>query len=357
MSEQIVDVECNKHRKTNCAIRLDGVSCDGYGENRSIGVFTHFHEDHIGAVTECIASYDVLIAHPTTFEGIVALKPGIRHRQQWVQQDFGTTYHMPGGYIQLLKANHIPGSSQVYVEMNGKSMLYSGDFNFPDIQIKHADYMVIDATHGDPWHDGQTDRRSVKNRMFENIEELLNNSGKPIVIQTSSGTLQEIIWHFEIGYGRKMSSDITFVMDEKQARVLNNIYKSERNEFRTPVNYESREFWNLIRANKKCIIFSTGSILDESLRSFYKIIIDQFRFSKERGPIIPFEGGCRYNLAAHASIENIYSYVEAVQPKYVITDYSRSTYAKQLAKLIGQKFPNIRAQYRPPWDDRNNPLL
>ncbi len=348
LNEQIVDVECNENQKTNCAIKLDGVSCDGYKEGRRIGVFSHFHEDHISAVTECIGDYDVLITHPITFEGIVALKPGIRYRQQWVQQDFGTIYHIQGGSIQLLKANHIPGSSQVYVEMDGKSMLYSGDFNFPDIQTKHADYMVIDATHGDPWHDGQTDRRSVKNRMFEDIEEL-TDSNKQIVIQTSSGTLQEIVQHFEIGYGRKISSDIAFVMDEKQVRVLTNIYKSERNEFRTPINYGSQEFWNLIRADKKCVIFTTSLILDDSLRSFHKIIIDQFRFSKEQGPIIPFEGGCRYNLAAHASIENIYSYIEAVRPKYVITDYSRSKYAKQLAKLIGQKFPEIKTEYRPPW--------
>ena len=348
MDEPVVDVQCNSPRTSNCAIKLDGVFCDGFKEGRSIGVFSHFHEDHIASITQCIGSYDVLITHPITFEGIIALKPGIRYREQWVQQDFDTSYHIRGGHIRLLKANHIPGSSQVYVETGDKSMLYSGDFNFPDIQVKQADYLVLDSTHGDPWHDGKTDRKSVKNRMFEDIKEL-TDSNKSVVIQTSSGTLQELVRHFEISSNQKLSSDIAFVMGEKQNKVLTSIYKEEKNEFRNIVRYDSHEFWQLVRNNKKCVVFSTASILDDGLSSFHKIIIDQYRFSKEQSPIIPFEGGCRYNLAAHASIEGIYSYIEAVNPKYVITDYSRSKYARQLAKLIEQKFPAIKATYRPSW--------
>lgn len=352
LDERVIDVECNEHQNTNCPIKLDHVFCDGYREGRSIGVFSHFHEDHIAAVTECIGSYDVLITHPITFEGIIALKPGIRYREQWIPQNFGEKYKTRVGYVQLLKANHIPGSSQVYVESGDKSLLYSGDFGFPDVQIKHTDYLVIDATHGDPWYDGKTDRKSVKNRMFEDIREKMN-SNKPVVIQTSSGTLQELIRHFEVVYGSKLSSDVTSVMVKNQEKILKNIYKDEQGEFRDAVEYKSKEFWQLVKNNKKFVMFSTSSILDEELRSFYTIIIDKFRFSKEQTAIIPFEGGCRYNLAAHASINDIYSYVEGVNPKYVVTDNSRSSHAKKLAKLIEQKFPSIRTEYRPPWSNHD----
>ena len=346
MDEPIVDVQCNSPRKSNCAIKLDRVFCDGFKEGKSIGVFSHFHEDHIAAITECIGSYDVLITHPITFEGIVALKPGMRYREQWVRQDFDTAYPIHDGHIRLLKANRIPGSSQVYVETGDKSMLYSGDFNFPDIQIKQADYLVLGSTQGDPQHDGKTDRKSVKDRMFKDIKGF-TNSNKSIVIQTSSGTLQELVRHFEISSGQKLSSDIAFVMDEKQQKVLTSIYKEEKNEFRNIVRYDSHEFWQLVRDNKKCIVFSTAPILDDGLDSFHKIIVKQFRFSKKQPLIIPFEGGCRYNLASHTSIEGIYSYIESVNPKYVITDYSKSEYAYQLAKLIEQKFPNIKTTHRP----------
>ena len=321
--------------------------CDGYNKYGLIGAFSHFHEDHIGSVIDCIGAYDILITHPITFQGIVALKPGIKHRVQWIPQDFGTKYFTETGHIELLKANHIPGSSQIYVESGDKSLLYSGDFNFPDVQVKQSDYLVLDANHGDPWHDGNTDRRSVKNRMFEDLQER-TKSGKPMVIQTNSGTMQELIHHFEIEYGTKLDDDISFVMDKKQEDVLKNIYADEKKEFRPAIHYDSDEYWRLIRTNQKCIIFMTKSILDEELQSFYKIIIDKFRFSKGQPTIMPFEVGCRYNLSSHASIQDIYSYIESVNPRYVVTDNSRSNYAPKLAKMIEQKFSNIKAIHRPP---------
>lgn len=351
MDESIVDIVCDQNHKRNCAIMLDHVSCDGYRDNKKIGVFSHFHEDHISAITDCIGSYEVLLTHNTTFDAIVALKPGMRHREQWNPQQYGTEYRGHGIKIQLLKANHIPGSSQVYVENDHTSMLYSGDFNFPNMQIKNADYLVLDATHGDPSYDGKTDKRSVMNRLLDDVKEK-TSQGKSIVIRTSGGTLQEIVKHFETSHVDKIPDNVAFVMNDKQKDILYSIYPSDTKNFRDNIiEYKSREFWRLLRENKACVIFTTSLILDDDLKKFYQIIIDQYRFENERGPIIPFGDesgtGCRYNLAAHASIENIYSYVEAVNPKHVITDYSRSKYAPRLAKLIEQKFPNIRATYRP----------
>ena len=347
MDERIIDVVCCGDNTRNCAVKLDGISCDGYKEGMSIGVFSHFHDDHIRSIPSCISSYNVLIIHPITFEGINALQPGMRYREQWVPQDYDTAYRFEGGMIRLLKANHIPGSSQVYVESDGKTMLYSGDFSYPDVQIRQADYLVIDSSHGDPWHDGKTDRNSVKNRMFEYVEEYLE-SHYQLVIQAPSGTLQEIVRHFEIRYGKKMRDDVAFVMEKKQKTVLHNIYRNERDEFRDVVEYESSDYLDMMNSNRKCVIFSTSlEILDEQLRAFHKIIVDRFRFTKPNAPIIPFEGGCRFNLAAHTSIDGIYQYVEDVNPKYVVTDNSRSSYAKQLARLIEQRFPRIKTEYRP----------
>ena len=133
---------------------------------------------------------------------------------------------------------------------------------------------MLDSTHGNPWIDGKTDRKSVKNRLFEHVTEIVKTHNQ-IVINTSPGTLQEIVHHFEIGYGRKMDVDIVFAMDERQKDVLKSIYKSERNEFRNIILYPSREFWSIIRNNKKCVIFTPSLILEQDLRSFRKIIIDK----------------------------------------------------------------------------------
>lgn len=346
MEERIIDVKCDNRNKSNCAVKLGAVFCDGYCEQQRIGAFSHFHADHIRAIEYCIAEYDHMITHPITFRGLCALKPGLRLREQWIPQDYDTVFKFSGGSVRLLKANHIPGSSQIHVEYGDNTLLYSGDFSYPDVQTRSADYLVIDATHGDPWHDGKTDRRSVKNRMFDYIKELLETK-QCVLVHTTTGTLQELIRHFEIVNKQRFADDIVFAMDQKQERVLHGIYHEQSSEFRSIVPYDTPEFGAMLRANKKCVIFLTHSILTDELRKFHRIVVDAYRFEKGQSPILPFNGGCRFNLAAHASIDNIYQYIEEINPKYVVTDGSRSTHAKQLAKLIEQKFPSIKAECRP----------
>ena len=352
MDEYVVDVECNSGKNSNCAVTLLSVSCDGYKEEKKIGVFSHFHEDHIRAMNQCISSYDVLLTHNITFSAIVALEPGMQYRTQWAPQQFGTDYYGRNVTICLLKANHIPGSAQVYVESNDRSMLYSGDFSFPDMQIKKADYLVLDASHGDPWHDGRTDRKSVMNRLFDEVKEKTDMC-KSVVIRVSGGTLQEIVWNFEVAHSDKILNDVTFVMSEKQKKILFGIYEPYCREFRNNIVCEdSHDFWNLVRNRRPFVLFTTRTVPDDDLKkNYYNVVVDKYKFGKENAPIIPFKNGagCRYNLAAHSSIEDIYSYIQAVNPRYVVTDYSRSTYALQLAKLIEQRFPKIRATYRPPY--------
>ena len=348
LSEESIDIVCNRDQVKNCAIRLGRVFCDGYNPNGLIGAFSHFHQDHTHAISECIGQYDTIITHPITFSAITAMDSGYKHREQWVTQDYETKFASHVGDIRLLKANHIPGSAQIHVERNGVSMLYSGDFNYPEIQIRKADYLVLDSTHGDPIYDGKTDRKSVKNRMFEDIKEKMD-SYKPVIVQAYSGTLQEIIKHFEISYdGSKLSYDIPFVTTKQQKEILLKIYTNEKDEFRDLIEYEQHEFWKLVRNNKRCVIFLPyNTIIDSSLQNYFKVYVDRYRFASEEPSIVEMSGGRRYNLAAHASIENIISYIKEIQPKTIVTDLSRSGYASRLAKIINQNYPKITCYSRP----------
>jgi len=341
------DVSCNDKQKSECAIKLADVYCDGFSNYGSIGVFSHFHSDHISSLTKCIGRYDTLITHNITFQAIIAMSPGFKLREQWIPQDYDTKYTTQSVDIRLLKANHIPGSSQIHVESNGVSYLYSGDFSYPGVQTRTADYLVLDANHGDPWYDGKTDRKSVLNRMFEDVKDQLE-SNRSVIINCAAGMLQEIIRHFEIGYGgSKLSYDISFVCDEIQKKILHSIYADEKKEFREIINFDDHEFWTLVRSNRKHIIFAITPPTDSELQNHYRIIVDRYRYTKEDATILPFDGGCKYNLASHASIDDIYKYVDDVKPKTVITDSSRSGYAKILSKLISQKFPHITTYCRP----------
>ena len=348
-----VNVVCSGSN-SGCVVKLEQVFCDGFYEHGRIGVFSHFHQDHIKSIEDCIGTYDKIIVHPITFAAITALKPGLKYREQWLTQGYdddgrGARYPFKGGTIRLLDANHIPGSAQVHVETENYSLLYSGDFNFPGMQIRRADYLVLDATHGSMEYDAKTDRQSVMNRLFEDVKEQIDNN-HPVVIVCPSGTLQEIIKNFEIGHNEHISHDIPFVADEKQIKVLENIYEQYKSDFREFVEFDSREFWKLHRHNKKMVIFLTHEPIPSELTNYYKIIVERYRFTEDQPAIRQFSSGkgCRYNLESHATIENIYSYVKEVDPKVVITDRSRSYYAPRLAKLIEQHFEGkIKCYTRP----------
>tara|TARA_Y100000590_G_scaffold462541_2_gene626904 strand:- start:2100 stop:3164 length:1065 start_codon:yes stop_codon:yes gene_type:complete len=335
-----VDVNATDNCTKNCPIQLGQVFCDGFHKNGSIGVFTHFHQDHIGAIKNCIGQYDKLIVHPITFAAIVAMDKGMKLREQWVTQDRTATFPSKVGTISLLDANHIPGSCQVHVQTDDYSMLYSGDFNFPEMQIKQADYLVLDASHGNIHYDAKSDRKSVMNRLFEDVKEKVDNN-RPIVIIVPAGTLQELIKNIELGHSEHISHDIPFVADKKQIAILNSIYEAEKSEFRDLIEFDERDFWKLQRKNSRMVIFLTSlNEVPEELSNYYRIIVGRYRFTETEPAIRVMSNGkgCRYNLESHATIENIYSYVEEVKPKVVITDSSRSDYASTLAKLIKQKF-------------------
>jgi putative mRNA 3-end processing factor len=350
----------------NCPIQLDQIYCDGFKEDNSngIGVFSHFHSDHIGDVEACLRKYDTLITHPITLAAIDALNPGFKLYASWTSQDYGQGFPSPVGKIRLLKANHIPGSCQVHLETNDSTFLYSGDFKFPEMTIQQADYLVLDASHGDPNYDGHTDRLSVKNRMLDDVHEKMD-LGKPVVIISHSGTMQELIYHFEINDTQKpLNHDIPFVARKEQIQILNRIYENEKDEFRNIIEYDSSDYWELIRNNRRCVIFLSNvpkrndendsflDSIDEDIQNYYKIIVDRFKFEKNKPAIQPFEGnyvgmGCRYNLASHSSVAEILDYVDAVSPKEIITDASRSNFAPLLAKLISLKFPKIKVHAEP----------
>ena len=350
----------------NCPVKLDQIYCDGFVEDNSngIGVFSHFHSDHIGDVESCLRKYDTLITHPITLAAIDALNPGFKLYASWTSQDYGQPFPSRVGKIQLLKANHIPGSAQVHLETNNSTFLYSGDFKFPEMTIKQADFLVLDASHGDPNYDGPTDRLSVKNRMLDDVHEKMD-LGKPVVIISHSGTMQELIRHFEINDSVKpLNHDIKFVARKEQIQILHKIYENEKDEFRDIVEYDSPDYWKLIRTNSRCVIFLSSApkkddennsfldAIDEDIQNYYKIIVDRYKFEKNKPAIQPFDGnyegmGCRYNLASHSSVAEILDYVDAVSPKEIITDASRSNFAPLLAKLISLKFPKIKVHSEP----------
>ena len=98
----------------------------------------------------------------------------------------------------LLNAGHIPGSSQVLLENNGKRLLYTGDFNDKDTRLLNAadqsyddlDAFVVESTYANEDHQ---DRVRMENKFVTRVTEVVKDGGIVLVPAFGVGRSQEII--------------------------------------------------------------------------------------------------------------------------------------------------------------------
>ena len=74
--------------------------------------------------------------------------------------DFGIEEKIGDITFKLLNAGHIPGSTQILIEAEGKRLLYTGDFNTVDTRLLEGakmdagdlDAVIIESTYADEEH-------------------------------------------------------------------------------------------------------------------------------------------------------------------------------------------------------------
>ena len=322
----------------------NSIVCDGYVSGKTTAVFTHFHDDHawnfMSALRNC---HHILLTEPT-YRALQALKkfperPTI-HR---------LPYNLPfttstGETIELINANHVPGSCQVLVTMNdtGKKILYSGDFSFPEIPTPKADVLILDGTHGIPLYDFDTDKQSILNRIFDIVFKQIENDC-PVEILANRGTMQDIMAHLERTIeGKFIPEDIPFLADENDVNLTNAIkYHYDDVKFRyieISTNSRLNELYNVEK--KPYVRFarpSFGSMQQERAQIIQADVNPHF---KTKGALWMDTTGKIYAcLASHADYQNILNYVKSVDPELVIVDGTRtnSDIAQSLANTITEK--------------------
>ncbi len=109
--------------------------------------------------------------------------------------------------VSLLNAGHIPGSSQVLIENEGKRLLYTGDFNTSQTQLLQGaeqdygnlDAVVIESTYAD---DDHPDRKKMEEEFVQRVSEVVEKRGTVLVPAFGVGRSQEILcvleaYHFD----------------------------------------------------------------------------------------------------------------------------------------------------------------
>ena len=100
--------------------------------------------------------------------------------------------------ILFLNAGHIPGSSQILIEVEGKRILYTGDFNpvatrlidGADQEYEDLDILITEGTYSNEDH---PERSRIEKEFVSRATEIVKNDGVVLVPAFGVGRSQEII--------------------------------------------------------------------------------------------------------------------------------------------------------------------
>lgn len=153
---------------------------------------SHAHSDHVGVHRE------VILSAPT------AKLMRARVSGQWVEHQlaFGKTIrfeHGPVSYsVTLLPAGHIFGSAMAFIETEGTSLLYTGDFKLrrslsaEPCKPRPADILIMETTYGRRAYRFPPTAEVLKG-VIRFCREALDNDETPVLLGYSLGKSQELL--------------------------------------------------------------------------------------------------------------------------------------------------------------------
>jgi putative mRNA 3-end processing factor len=111
--------------------------------------------------------------------------------------DFGEKEKVGDMNLQLLNAGHTPGSAQVLLEVEGKRLLYTGDYNTTDSQLLKGaamdygdlDVVITESTYANADH---TNRLELEKRFVDAVTEVVERGGTVLVPAFGVGRSQEM---------------------------------------------------------------------------------------------------------------------------------------------------------------------
>ncbi len=187
------------------------------GRDLSAIVLSHSHIDHCGGIPSFYISgsvplyctkltytvsetlfYDMLRIsqeyHPFGKSELKKMRNYVRFLPYLKRQKVGKQ-----SWITLYNAGHIPGSAMILVEMDGKKILYTGDFNLTQTQllagvdvasIPPINAIITETTYGTTNH---SPRKESENQLISKTQEIIDNEGIVLIPAFGVSRSQEIL--------------------------------------------------------------------------------------------------------------------------------------------------------------------
>lgn len=309
------------------AVLVDNsLSIDGHGSS-SLRIVTHAHSDHVRDLSKSLAQCRGVAATALTLDLLTELGHTLS-RGNAIRLDYGSKIKVDGLEVMLERTRHIPGSSQVIVvDEDGLKIVYTSDFKKPggETPIVESDILIVDAVYGSPSYVREFDDY-IESILADLTAQLLSKG--PVIIQGYHGKLQEVM-HVLRNYG----IDAPYLLTPKTYKLTKAVEKyglSIGNYF----VLNSREGMELMRSNWFLLLDHLNSSYGYSLKELKasRIILSGWEFKKP----YRYLGGGRWLVAFsdHADFNGLMNYVINSNPKTVIVNSVRSTYADVFANEV-----------------------
>ncbi len=198
--------------------------------------------------------------------------------------DYGKKVRVKDIEFQLLDAGHIPGSAMVDINVEGKKILYTSDFNTTQTRICQAakipkrkyDTIIIESTYAMHEH---PERKQLEDEFVKDIKNTINDGGKVLIPAFAVGRSQEII---NILHAHRFEG---YILLDGMARAVNQILLDNYGSVKTPGKYvEAMKDIHVIRGwrdrrqaiKKADVIVAPSGMLQGGTAIFYmeKLALD-----------------------------------------------------------------------------------
>ncbi len=284
---------------------------------------------------------------------------------------YNKKYKIDGATFSFHYAGHIPGASSILLEIDGRKILYTGDFNTQDTHLmKGASYdnfddidiLITEATYGDRPHPR---REEEEEKFLGKVGDVLQRGGNVLIPAFAVGRAQEVI---EILSRRNF--DVPIYLDG-MAKKVSNLYKNKPefisnhqkySQALSKVKYikKARERKEIVK--EQSIIITTSGMLDggpviDYLGYFYHnpkngVFLTGYQGEGSNGRLLMDEGrvfidGTRvkmkaevekFDFSAHAGREEIVEMINTISPKNLVLQHGDTEPLNSLYEEFKDKY-------------------
>ncbi len=307
------------------------VACDAHAARR-IRVVTHAHRDHLWELSKSLKFCEKVVMTPATRETVEILWGKKLPQEKLLLLQYGEATNVGEARLRLHPADHIVGACQVELETEVGRMVYTGDFRLPGTPILQADFLVMEATYGNP-SNRRPFEREIERLLLQLVQQELRNG--PVYIFGYHGKLQETC---------KILSElrVPVLMPSKVYKIAKvcEKYGMKLGDYFLEGSLESQEIFR----SREFVALHHMSDRGRFGADVTRVYLSGWEF---RDPVKKL-GRREYVVALsdHTDFDGLIQYVRESSPRLVITDNYRIGDAKTLAKEIKRRL-GIEAFPRP----------